>query len=349
MGQFGGEQVTLARPPSASPRLAIQGFGVAGSCCAHLLTGANVEAALSPARPAPVVMLSDAALALLRDTFARPDLLAERPRIERRIVAWGGADPVALPHGGIVLSEAELLAALGAPRPRTDPAPPDESFTIHAAPPFPAGELRRFGRRPASAARVRLHLAEDDSACWIEAVEDGWLFMLPTGEGHGWLLAVGTPIETIAARSQHLASRIELVGSAAAHFESAPRILTMLHGADWLACGSAAIRFDPICGDGTAQAVREAILAAAVLTAIAEGGHRDELLLHYESLLLAAMRRHLRLCAQFYSTGGRGSWWREQQAALAAGFDWCTGRLSSMPEPRYRLEGFRLVRQELAA
>jgi hypothetical protein len=344
MGQVGGEQVTLARTPSAGVRVAIQGFGVAAICCAHLL---NVEAAPSPARPAPVVMLSDAALALLRDTFERPDLLADRPRIERRIVAWGGADPVTLPHGGIVLSEAELLAALGAPLPA--PAPADESFTIHAAPPFPTGELRLFGTRPASAARVRLHLAEDDSACWIEAVEDGWLFMLPTGAGHGWLLAVGTPIDTFADRSRHLARRVELVGGAAAAFESAPRILTMLHGADWLACGSAAIGFDPICGDGTAQAVREAILAAAVLSAIAEGGPRDELLLHYESLLLAAMRRHLRLCAQFYSTGGRGSWWREQQAALAAGFDWCTRRLSSMPEPRYRLEGFRLARQELAA
>lgn len=327
----------------------IQGAGVAASCCAHLLAASGLSVAVSPAaRPAPAVMLSDAALALLRDTFARPDLLAGRRRIERRIVTWGGAEPVALPHGGIVLSEGELLAALDAP-PAAHRGNEGEQFTVHVTPPFPVGELRTFGTRPARAARVRLLFPEDESACWVEAVEDGWLFMLPTGPGQGWLLAVGMPLESFAQGSRHLARRVELMDGPVAQFESAPRILMQLCGDDWLACGSSAIGFDPICGDGTAQAAREAILAAGVITAIAEGGAREDLLQHYESMLLAAMRRHLRLCAQFYASGGRSEWWRGQQAALAEGFDWCTQRLAFMPEPRYRLEGFRLLPLELAA
>jgi hypothetical protein len=294
-------------------------------------------------------MLSDPAVHLLRDTFGRADLLADRPMIERRIVAWGGAEPVPLLHRGIVLSEAELLGALGAPLEDAAPCAESPCFTIHATPPFPAGELRAFGTRSASAARVRLMRPDDESACWIEAVDDGWLFMLPTGAGEGWLLAVGTPLEKFTENSRHLAPRIKLMSGPVAQFESAPRILAQLCGSGWLACGSAAIGFDPICGDGTAQAVREAILAAAVITAIAEGGPREELLAHYQSMLLAAMRRHLRLCAQFYSSGGRTAWWREQQAALAAGFDWCTARLAAMPEPQYRLDGFRLLPLDLAA
>lgn len=343
--------MTQGLSSSGQPSVTIRGTGVAASCCAHLLVAADISAifAAGQGRSAPVIMLSDAALALLRDTVAVPDLLAGRARINRRIVAWGGKDPVTLPHGGIVLTEANLLAALGAPPVAHLPPRPSNRFSVHAEPPFPAGTLRRFGTRPAVAAQVRLLVAEDESACWIEAVEDGWLFMIPTGAGKGWLLAVGTPLESVATRSHHLAPRIELAGGPVSKFESAPRILGSLRGADWLACGSAAVGFDPICGDGTAQAVREAILAAAVITAIADGGPRDELLLHYESMLVAAMRRHLRLCAQFYASGGTGGWWREQQAALAEGFDWCTARLSSLPEPRYRLHGFRLVEQDLAA
>ena len=341
--------MTPGEVPSALSSVIVRGTGVAASGCAHLLAASGVNVVLSPAsRTAPVVMLSDTALALLRDTFGRSDLLAGRPRIERRIVAWGDAEPVTLPHGGIVLAEGELLAALGSSPADARRDKGGERFTIHAAPPFPTSELRSFGSRPASAARVRLLRSEDESACWIEAVEDGWLFMLPTGAGQGWLLAVGTPLASLAQSGHHLARRVELMEASLAQFESAPRILARLCGEDWLACGSVAIGFDPICGDGTAQAVREAILAAGVITAIAEGGARSDLLQHYESMLLAAMRRHLRLCAQFYASGGRSPWWRRQQAALAEGFDWCTRRLASMPEPRFRLQEFRLLPLELS-
>ena len=39
-------------------------------------------------------------------------------------------------------------------------------------------------------------------------------------------------------------------------------------GPGWLSCGTAALSFDPICGDGTGHAVREGILAAAVIFAV---------------------------------------------------------------------------------
>jgi hypothetical protein len=330
--------------------VSIQGTGVAASCCAHLLTRSGVPVELAPSgrRAVPALLLSDPALALLRDTFGRPDLFAGRPRIERRVVSWGGGDPVTLPHGAIVLTGEELETALA---PLSGNVAPREGagFTIHAAPPFPAGTVRRFGERQATAAQVGLLQAEDAGACWIEAVEEGWLFMLPSGASTGWLLAVGAPLEQLLAQSRHLAGRLAVSGPTSAAFETCARLLTSLQGSDWLACGTSAIAFDPICGDGTAQAVREGILACAVLAAMREGEDAGALLCHYESMLVASMRRHLRLCAQFYGSGGQGPWWQAQLAALTEGFDWCTARLATAPEPQFELRDFELVRRGAAA
>lgn len=321
--------------------VAIHGDGIAANGCAHLLARAGVSTTRTPGdrAPVPAILLSDTALALLRSVFERPGLFADRPRVTHRVVAWGTSEPVRLPHGGVVLSEGDLDTALGAPSDAAGPA----AMSIHTAPPFPAGEIRSFGSRSTVAARVGLRHAEDGSACWIEAVEAGWLFLIPSGPVSAWLLAVGGSAESLLGRSRHIAPRIDGLGKTSSAFETSPRLLTALAGPDWLACGSAAIAFDPICGDGTAQAVREAILASAVIGAMGEGGDRDALRVHFESMMIAAMRRHLRLCAQFYASGGEGEWWRAQLAGLAEGFDWCTARLAKMPEPRYELHDFRLV------
>ena len=327
--------------------VAIHGQGIAANCCAHLLARAGFATSRTTGSraPVPAILLSDTALGLLRSVFARPDLFAGRPRITHRVVAWGTREPVRLPHGAIVLSEGDLDGALAGPPGAAAAA----DLSVHTAPPFPAGAMRSFGSRGAVAVQVRLRYETDRSVCWIEAVEAGWLFLVPSGRGPAWLLAVGASAQTLLAQSRHIAPRIEASGKASAAFETSPRMLTALAGPDWLACGSAAIAFDPICGDGTAQAVREAILASAVIGAMREGGDRAALRLHFESMMIAAMRRHLRLCAQFYASGGEGEWWRAQLADLAEGFDWCTARLAKMPEPRYELHDFRLVARGAAA
>ena len=327
--------------------VAIHGEGIAANCCAHLLARAGFATTRTAADRArvPAILLSDTALALLRSVFERPDLFADRPRITHRVVAWGAGEPVRLPHAAIVVSEGDLDTALGGPSGAAGPA----DVSIHTAPPFPQGALRSFGSRRAVAAQVRLRHEADRSVCWIEAVEAGWLFLIPSGEAAAWLLAVGGSAETLLGQSRHVAPRIEGVGRTSAGFETGPRMLTALQGPDWLACGSAAIAFDPICGDGTAQSVREAILASAVIGAIGEGGDPAALRVHFESMMVAAMRRHLRLCAQFYASGGEGAWWRAQLAGLAEGFDWCTARLARTPEPRFELHDFRLVPREAAA
>lgn len=329
--------------------VAIRGAGVASRCCAHLLAMHGIDAALIPIdrTPLPALLLSDPALALLRDVFGRPDLFADRRRISRRIVSWGGGDPVALPHGAVIVSESELLAVLG-PAPDAAPSIPAD-MTLHTAPPFPAGTVRHFGERAAVAAAVDLLRAEDKDACWIEAIANGWLFLMPGEEGQGWLLGVGAPLDMLLAGSAHITPRIRPKGQTGTPFDTAPRLLTSLQGPDWLACGTAAMAFDPICGDGTAHAVREAILASAVIAGIREGGDVPALRTHYESMLIAAMRRHLLLCADLYRAGGTGDWWQTQHATLLDGHRWTTARLATLPGPQYRLHDFSLVPMEVAA
>ncbi|MFT4045967.1 MAG: hypothetical protein QM661_04645 [Solimonas sp.] len=335
--------------------VSIRGHGVAALCCARLLSRAGFVAQRQVAvrtAAVPAILLGAAGLALLRDVLGLPALFADRPRVIRRMVSWGGGDPVAFPHDAVVVSGDELDAAL-----RADIAPASEStadLTIHTAAPFPAGGLRHFGARRGQVARVAYLHEEDAMSCWMEAVAAGWLFCIPAGTGAGWLLAVGATPESLLGQSRHLGSRIALLPDASpaagvAGFDTHPRILDALQGPDWLACGTAAVAFDPICGDGTAQAVREAILAAAAVAAIRDGQPAEAVRLHHESMLIAAMRRHLKLCGEFYLKGGKGEWWQAQLAALVEGHDWCSRRLAPRPPPRYALQGYRLVPCEKAA
>lgn len=341
--------------------VAIQGRGVAASCCAHLLAqagievGAQVQASqLAAQSSVPAILLGDVALGLLRDVSGRPALFANRPRVTRRVVSWGGNDPISVPHDAIVVSGDEIKAALNA-----GAIPPGEAahrLMICTAHPFPAGDVRHFGARRTFAVRVAHIHEEDQASCWTESVENGWLFFIPAGAGNGWLFGVGAEPKSLLKQSRHLASRISPVADCARErepeafsFYSHPRIASALQGSGWLACGTAALGFDPICGDGTAQAIREAILASAAIVAIRDGQPAEDVRFHYEAMLIAAMRRHLKLCGKFYQGGGDGDWWHTQFDALVDGYDWCSGRLGTMPEPRYALRGFRLVLRRMVA
>jgi hypothetical protein len=296
----------------------------------------------------PAVMLSDPALALLRDVFDRPGLLARGPRIDRRIVDWRGPDgPVTVPHAAVAVSEDELLAALRVEAGPGFDGPPD--FVIHAGAPTAGGDQRRFGARKAVAAEVRMKAAEDLSACWVEALDDGWLFTAPNPLGSSWLLAVGAPPERLLAQSRLIGERIELTQARSGAFDVCPRIAAAPTGDGRLACGTAALAFDPICGDGVAQAVRGAVLAVAVVAAIWEGGDAEHLLRHYDLMTIAAMRRHLKHCADYYEAMGPRPWWQAELQALAEGHRWCTAQLAGAPQPRFVLRDFRLEPREAAA
>ena len=342
----------------------VGGRGIAAAAALRALQtrGIGVTADMPDPDPrprAPLVLLGDAARALLGDVFAGhaplSDLLSQAHRIERRIVRWGDRETGVFAHSGLVVAGDRLGATLWSGAAEI-PARPSDRFelTAHGGKGLAS---RRFGERQAASAPVVLRPGADDRAAYVEALDQGWAFLVPTGGGQGWILTVGAdPAEAIAAGTL-TASVVAETGPVAARFETAPRLADPPLAAHGLVLGSAALAFDPICGDGTATAVRGALLAAAVAAAMA-GADRPELdpavdqadlTTHYRLMLIAAMRRHVSSAHPFYAAGGEGPWWRRQTDALADGHAWCTAQLAEAGEARFVLAGDRLVRRDVIA
>ncbi len=358
--------------------MAIVGSGVAASCCAHLLRGAGFPLSLTDgARPrVPAILIGENTQALVRDVYGQPDLLHGLYRIDRRVVAWGRhADPVELPHRAAVISEEALLEQLGleqlGPAPEAGTGPESTDWTIYASQRSSSdsnhhASLREheFGARTASATAVALKPSQG-SACWIESLEEGWIFLVPDSPSTGWLIAVGAGRDSLLAQSRVIAEQIQLSGllqsrdceeagtgniaCASDHpqsrpFRAYPRIVDPLCAPGWLACGSAAMAFDPLCGDGIGAAIRESILAAAVIRASHAGERSDGLLAHYRGRLIGGLLRHLELCRTFYVSANCGPWWERELAALEEGIAWCKSALPAGGAFQYRLRGFELER-----
>ncbi|HYA18247.1 MAG TPA: hypothetical protein VEF06_12310 [Bryobacteraceae bacterium] len=332
-------------------RVVIRGNSVAAWCSVHLLKQSGLAPVFCPAgRPGvPAIMLSDPALALIRDIFGNRSLFASAHPIHHRVVQWGpAANALTLDHSAVVVSEAELLDAFGEAV-TTGQTPPPADFTIFAARPLAADVTEhRFGTRVAAAAKISLKDPADSNSCWIESLEEGWLFLIPNATGSGWLLSVGPAPEAALAKSRLIGSRIASIEPAAGHFPTAPRIVDPLggvteSGSAWLACGTAALAFDPLCGDGTAHAVREAILASAVVRGVAKGADPRALLAHYQARLTAGFCRHLAASLDFYRTGETTPWWQGERAALETGLAWCTARMREYGPFRYQLNNLDLV------
>jgi hypothetical protein len=315
------------------PRVLVRGDGIAARCCEHLLhqAGCEVVSAHLDRPRLPAIMLGGAAVAMMRDVFGRQQLFRGMHQIRKRVVAWGqGSEPIALDHSALVVSERELLESVGS---RESNQGSDADWTVITSRPLPEESIEhRFGSRTARAQAVALAGASD--TCWIESLDDGWLFLIPSSERTGWLLSIGL---ADLKQSRLIAPQVAEVRGAVSQFPSHPRIMQPLCGERWIACGSAAMAFDPLCGDGTANAVREAILAAAVIRA------GSDALSHYEARLTAGFQRHLSLCLSFYQSGGTGEWWESEGTSLREGLDWCATRAQTFGSYRYQLSGFDLV------
>jgi len=280
-------------------------------------------------------MLGESAIALARDIFDQPTLFRHAHRIHRREVAWTRSEePVTFEHSAVVVSEEELLSEL--PVTRNAEGTPG-GFTLVAAP-QPDSVSLRFCCRHAEAMHVTLKPDADFAACGIESFPDGWFFLLPNGGASAWLLSVGGDLES----SRLIGPRIASASRPAGRFHSEPALSQPLSGPGWLALGSAAMAFDPICGEGTAHALREAVLAAAAVRAIADGEPEDDVRAHYESRMLLGFRRHLSLVLAFYRSGHGGAWWDAQAKGTDAHIAWCDERIAAFGPPRYRLNNIKL-------
>ncbi len=324
----------------------IEGSGLAACCCARLLHDAGIPVvAQRPSRPGvPVILIPEATSSLLAAVFRCENPLAGQPLIRRRIVAWGPESaPLELPHHAYAVPESWLLDRLWETTPTAESSPDAPSWTIHASKPPPASAPLSFGERIAHASAVTLSANAPSDACWIESASEGWLFLATSGPRRAWLLSMGAEASSLLSSSRLVASQIESLEPASASFPAHPRILRELIGPGWLACGSAAMSLDPISGQGAAAAVRESILAAALIRASYREPAPEGLAEHYANRLLAGFLRHLALTRPFYATGGYGPWWQTALAQLDDAIAWTKSQPALRATPRFLLRDFDLV------
>ena len=327
----------------------ILGDGLAACCTAHLLSSEDFSLRVEPftrSRPARL-LLSEQTQSLLCDTFGAPHLFQNARQIRKRIVSWGNAaPPVELPHSGVVIHEQGLLSELwNRIAVSNSPSGTAEWTVISAHNGESPSRFRSFGGRVATVAFVELTREAGDDSCWVESLPDGWLFLLPAEAGRAVLISCGYAPEALIEQSRFihgLVSNLDGPTGTAHRHPAFPQILDELCGPQWLACGSAAMMFDPLCGEGAGHAVREALLASAVIRASAKGSENQSLLAHYEARFMHGFLRHLQVCLQFYRSGGSSDFWRTEAAALEAGIVWMQDRLRAQAPPRYRLAGYEL-------
>jgi hypothetical protein len=323
------------------PEVLVRGDGLATAACSSLLERAGWEVFHDlVVRPKlPVVLLNTASQSLMRDVFQKPALLEGLHPIHKRIVRWGkNPSTLTLPHEALAVSEQVLLDRINTPVRANGSAP----YSIHAMKPLPGenGEAA-FGSRRAEAVSVRLRASAERNACWVESVPGGWLFAVSVSETEAWMLAVGNQSEALLEQSVAISAIVDSLATERLSFAAYPRIADPLTGPNWLACGGAAMSFDPLCGEGTGHALREAILATAILKVHVSGQDWGPLQSLYESRLRGGFRRHLELCHQLYASGWDSEWWLAELASVETGLR----RIDREPQwaPNYRLEGFELV------
>ena len=338
--------------------LQIVGNGVAAAACARLLAERGIEYHHeSFNRPGlAAILLGSQTQSLLSSVFGIQDLSLDCHGIRHRIVKWGiSQSPIQLPHQGLVISEQRLLKSLWQIIPKsldidTIQKQLDENLfsvkTIHYAESI--SESLIFGDRTATVIEVAMRPHYDVHACAIESLTTGWLFLLPASENRATLISVSTfaTLEEQLAQSLVIGNAIDSIipVEKPASFSCAPRITLPLGNTSFLSCGSAAMSFDPVCGEGAGNALREAFLASAVIQAMLHNEPVPALIAHYSSRLLSGFQRHLELCREFYATGGNGEFWRSELAMLEVGISRIRQILATMPPGAYRLKGLLLER-----
>jgi hypothetical protein len=333
----------------------VLGSGVAARCCLQLLQrqGASVAVEGTESPKLPAILINPSAQSLLADIFQAKDLFDGLPRIQKRIVLWssgsgglGAAEPVVVPHSGVVASEQVLLerlkkrAAAVVQSARGEPG--WTIFTGKAGASLP--REMHFGSRLALVGEVELTDSAQQDACWVESVESGWLFLLATGHGRGSLISVGGSTEELLEKSRLVAQRVGKMDGVVGEFAAYPRITSSLCADGWLACGAAAMSFDPLCGEGAGNAAREAILACAAVNAILAGESAAEVLAEYSLRLMLGFLRHLENCREFYVRSITNAFWSSELRLIEEGIAWTRSQLNARPRPRFRLVGFGFER-----
>lgn len=309
-----------------STRVQIAGSGIAALSIAQLLSQSGIPYAIEPdgAKQQRSVLLSSQTIQLLSAIHRTERFVQLGWPIQRRSVLWSDAtEPVTVEHQGISISESRLTdefrSRLRGSHKNTS-VPASSGWLIETQLWANSGDtLTRYGERRTTFQTVTLRSSADSRCCFTESVSTGWLFLLPTSNTEAALLCTGYHPEEVLAESRLVARQMERASVFSTPVNIAPAMAHELTGPGLIRAGSAALRFDPLCGEGVGNAAREAYLAAAVLRAADRGEAVQGLLAHYATRLQQAFLRHLLVCRSFYDIHQETAFWRSELEHLETG------------------------------
>lgn len=308
----------------------IFGDGIAGLSAARMFCDMGVcvsIAATSPPSPRRVA-LNEASLFLL-DRIWGADLVrtASHHVLERRILVWGTEEPLVLDDRAAVVGTDALIAAMtraanGNARLARSVGQAAGDCDIVAAGMAPHDRILSGGARMAVQADAILAKSADRHAMLVEAVEQGWLIVLPVGESKATVMGVtagNAPcLKRLLAQSRYARLAVAEIAEPSRPSSAAPCLYVPPCDPAAMHVGGSALRLDPISGDGIASALRSAHLAVLLFMEglnAPDGGFPDTL---YQRRLARAMRAHLGGIARLYGTAPLAGAWQDELASIAA-------------------------------
>ncbi|MEV7523828.1 hypothetical protein [Streptomyces sp. NPDC091371] len=317
----------------------IAGSGLAELTCAWLLVGRGHRIQLAASEPGAgtrPLLLTGPTLELLRSVWGA-GLLDDAWELTHRRVRWGaGVRSARFAQAGRVVDGAVLAARM---RERLEAWPtPDAggparwTVTAQVVGGAPVAH-HTLGRRRLLAGTAPLRAGRDERTAVLDTTGLGWVQLTPLGAGDCLVQAmVPGPAEDPAGLLARLLTEsaagdvLRRPPDTVAAIPAAPRLhpapaLTptdeLPHGL--LTVGAGAIRYDPLSGTGTAQALRTAVLAAAVIDADAGGTPAAALCRHYTARLRAAFNEHLATCSELYASAFASRAWQDELDAARLG------------------------------
>ncbi|MFJ6782675.1 hypothetical protein [Streptomyces yangpuensis] len=323
----------------------IAGSGLAELTCARLLADRGHRVRLAPPRPpgqpagaaragaGPRPLLLTGPTLDLVGRLWGDGLLDGGWPLTHRHARWGaGPSPGRFPQPGRAVDGAVLAVRMRERLGTGDLSGEPPAWTVTATPGEPAGERaahRQTGRRRLLAGTAPVRRPRDQDTARLDCTGLGWLHLTPLGREACLVQAMvpgpaGDPAGLLARllAESALGTRLRRPPRTAVALAAAPRVhlapaLPPVAGrGGLLVVGAGALRQDPISGTGTAQALRTAILAAAVIDAAAAGTSARALCAHYADRLRAAFHDHLGTCMRLYPAAFGSPAWRDEIDAM---------------------------------
>lgn len=297
----------------------VEGSGPGASIVSAVLKTVGLQTSsiqTSSVGDARLVTLNGPTLFLIKDLFGRAvfkKLLQLSTDLKHRVLAWEvGAEPVIVNDHALLVPLNDLTELFHGKEMVGSNKPPELTVEAHGR---SANEGEPAGARWAFVWFLQDLVLPDQTSCYLQAVDGGWMFLAPSLKGT--LVQVTTPDSDIeSGRNIALKAIAQALPSSSAscfsldstphQFDASPRF-NNIQNKDAVMIGDQMMALDPISGDGIGHILRSAILLASLV----KGGYHNTAggIDIYYARLRHTYISHLATCEKYYQQINASNMW----------------------------------------